>query len=247
MFFRRYHQFNYNPRYSANDELNRMCEFFKWKKGGSKDLKVRNLLRQAELDQAGWFEPKNDENENVLNLLQRPECQKLDTSPAPPNLAVSPIVRKSGPIDLFFSQYQQFNYDPHSEVWCEFNRMSNFFHWQKGSDKEKKARKLFRQALVDEFGAIYGEKDDKLDVLQLLCRKLKVDPLPQTLTDCREAIQAHYVNIVDFVDCERTGKPVPKFSSLEKLRRYTIDKDKIFPKEEAKASLLLRFLLQNIF
>ncbi|KAG6093807.1 hypothetical protein E4U31_006614 [Claviceps sp. LM219 group G6] len=224
--------------------MNRMCEFFKWKKGGNKDLKVRTLLRQAEVDQAGWLEPKkNDKNENVLDVLQRAECQKLNTSPVPS----SPAVRISGPIDLFFSKYQQFNYDPHSEVWREYNRMLNFFHWKKGNKKEKNARNLFKRALVDEFGAIYGEKDDRLDDLQLLCRKLEVDPLPQTITDCKEAIQAHYVNIVDFVDCERTGKPIPKFAGLKQLQRHTINEGKIFPKEEAKASLLLRFLLKSIF
>ncbi|KAG6064142.1 hypothetical protein E4U32_000488 [Claviceps aff. humidiphila group G2b] len=232
LFFRRYHQFNYNPQYSAKDEMNRMCEFFKWKKGGNKDLKVRTLLRQAEVDQAGWLEPKkNDKNDSVLDVLQRAECQILDTSPVPPASINSSIT-----IHI-----------PNGEVWCEYNRMSNFFHWKKGNKKEKNARNLFKRALVDEFGAIYGEKDDRLDDLQLLCRKLEVDPLPQTITDCKEAIQAHYVNIVDFVDCERTGKPIPKFAGLKQLQRHTINEGKIFPKEEAKASLLLRFLLKSIF
>lgn len=103
------------------------------------------------------------------------------------NLAVScPVVRMSGPIDLFFSKYQEFNYDPHSRVWTEFRRLCGFFGWLKGSPAENAARDLFRQALVDEFGAIYGENDEKVDVLQQLCRKLEIDPIPQSITACKK-------------------------------------------------------------
>ncbi|KAG5939810.1 hypothetical protein E4U60_000742 [Claviceps pazoutovae] len=148
-----------------------------------------------------------------------------------------------GPIALFFGRYQQFNYDPHSKVWDEFNRLANFFHWQEGS-KKNKARNLFRQALVDEFGANYGESDNKLDVLQRLCQKLEIDPMPQSITACKKAINGVYVNIVDFIDCERTGEPIHKFASLGQLRKYTMKEKKYFPRKQAKRSLLLRSLLK---
>ncbi|KAG6144125.1 hypothetical protein E4U38_003096 [Claviceps purpurea] len=143
-------------------------------------------------------------------------------------------------------QYHQFDYDPHSKVWDEFNRLANFFHWQEGSQKEKKARNLFRQALVDEFGANYGESDSKLDVLQRLCQKLEIGPMPQSITACKKAINSVYVNIVDFIDCERTGEPIHKFASLRQLREYTMEEEKYFPRKQAKRSLLLRFLLKPI-
>ncbi|KAG6157968.1 hypothetical protein E4U37_006633 [Claviceps purpurea] len=233
-----YHQFNYDPRYTAKHEINRMCEFFGWRRGGSKERKARILLRQAKADQARGVVPKNNniKNDNVLDVLQQPECQNPDTSPVP-----------ESPIDLFFSTYQQFNYDPHSKVWDEFNRLANFYHWQKGSEEGKKARNLFRQALVDEFGANYGESDNKLDVLQRLCEKLEITPMPQSITACKKAIKGVYVNIVDFIDCERTGEPIHKFASLGHLRRYTKKTGKFFPREQAKRSLLLRFLLQVLF
>ncbi|KAG6268084.1 hypothetical protein E4U48_004850 [Claviceps purpurea] len=271
LFFNRYNRFGYDPHSKVWSEYHRLCEFFGWDKGSTKEEKVRTLLRQALVDE---FEAIDDKNENDLAVLQR-LCQRLEFSPLPKSVryrddikalatgdkaddalvrtasplvrTASPIVRTAGPMDLFFSRYSQFDYDPHSQVWSEYNRLCRYFRWDKGSPTEKTARKLFRQALVDEFGAIYGVDDNKLDVLQRLCEKLEINPLPQTLTDCREAIQAHYVNIVDFVDCERTGKPIPKFVGLEELQRYTIKTGKIFPKWEAKASLLLRFLLQRIF
>ncbi|KAG6291594.1 hypothetical protein E4U09_003856 [Claviceps aff. purpurea] len=234
-----YNQFDYDPRNTAKDEINRMCEFFGWKRGGAKEIKARTRLRKAKEDQRlrGWVEPKyNNRNDNVLDVLQQPECQRLDTSPV-----------LESPIDLFFSTYQQFNYDPHSKVWDEFNRLAKFYHWQKGSEEGKKARNLFRQALVDEFGANYGESDNKLDVLQRLCEKLEITPMPQSITACKKAIKDVYVNIVDFIDCERTGEPIHKFSSLAHLRRYTKKTGKFFPREQAKRSLLLRFLLQVLF
>ncbi|KAG6145213.1 hypothetical protein E4U28_001775 [Claviceps purpurea] len=302
LFFGIYNQFDYDPRNTAKDEINRMCEFFGWKRGGAKEIKARTRLRKAKEDQRSWFEPfepeYNNKNDNVLDVLQQPECQRLDTSPVletleqidlavscPDNasmsrpvdivseqidlavscpivstsgptiiapehidLAVScPVVRMAGPIDLFFSTYQQFNYDPHSKVWDEFNRLAKFYHWQKGSEEGKKARNLFRQALVDEFGANYGESDNKLDVLQRLCEKLEITPMPQSITACKKAIKGVYVNIVDFIDCERTGEPIHKFASLGHLRRYTKKTGKFFPREQAKRSLLLRFLLQVLF
>ncbi|KAG6289710.1 hypothetical protein E4U45_007537 [Claviceps purpurea] len=299
LFFGRYHQFNYDPRYTAKHEINRMCEFFGWRRGGSKERKARILLRQAKADQARGVMPKNNniKNDNVLDVLQQPECQNPDTSPVPetsehidvavscPNVSMSgpvdiaseqidlavscsivstsgptiiapehidlavscPVVRMAGPIDLFFSTYQQFNYDPHSKVWDEFNRLAKFYHWQQGSEEGKKARNLFRQALVDEFGANYGESDNKLDVLQRLCEKLEITPMPQSITACKKAIKGVYVNIVDFIDCERTGEPIHKFASLGHLRRYTKKTGKYFPRKQAKRSLLLRFLLQVLF
>ncbi|KAG6091188.1 hypothetical protein E4U31_007316 [Claviceps sp. LM219 group G6] len=153
----------------------------------------------------------------------------------------------NGPMDRFFQRYDQFDYDPHSEVWGEFRHLCGFFGWLRNSPEENAARNLFQQALVDEFGAIYGENDEQLDVLQQLCRKLEIDPIPQSITACKKAIKGVYVNIVDFIDCERTGEPIHKFASLADLRRYTKKNRKVFPRRQAKRSLLLRFLLQVLF
>ncbi|KAG5992481.1 hypothetical protein E4U52_002793 [Claviceps spartinae] len=327
LFFNRYSQFGYDPHSKVWSEFHRLCEFFGWDKGSKKEEKVKNVLRQALVDE---FEAIDDRNEDDLAVLQR-LCQRLEIFPLPKSVryrddmkalatgdkaghalvrtaspivrtagsmartaspmvrtadpivrtadpmartaspmvrtagpivrtanpmvrtadpivrTAGPIVRTAGPMDLFFSRYSHFDYNPHSQVWSEYNRLCGYFRWGKGSPTERTARKLFRQALVDEFGAIYGVDDNKLDVLQKLCEKLEINPLPQSIADCKEVIQAHYVNIVDFVDCDRTGVPIHKFDDLEQLQDYTIETEKIFPKWEAKKSLLLRFLLQRIF
>ncbi|KAG6030202.1 hypothetical protein E4U19_000557 [Claviceps sp. Clav32 group G5] len=256
-FFQRYVQFTYHPAAPVWAEYERMSDTFGYTRGNKKDRKARTLLRQAIVEE---FEAINDENENDLEVLQR-LCQRLEISPPPrsvryrddmkalatENEACDAVVRTAGPIDRFFNRYNQFEYDPHSEAWGEFHRLCDFFGWLKGSREENAARNLFRQALVDEFGAIYGENDEKLDVLQQLCRKLDIDPIPQSITACKKAIKGVYVNIVDFIDCERTGEPIHKFASLAHLRRYTKKTGKFFPREQAKRSLLLRFLLQVLF
>ena len=55
--------------------------------------------------------------------------------------------------------------------------------------------------------------------------------------------QAH-VNLVDLVDSPRTGAPVKVFPNLQKLRDHTINNGKYFPKKDAYAGGLLRFLLR---
>lgn len=54
------------------------------------------------------------------------------------------------------------------------------------------------------------------------------------------------MNLVDLVDTPRTGAPVQVFPSLKKLQDYTITHGKYFPKEDAYAGGLLRFLLREI-
>lgn len=54
------------------------------------------------------------------------------------------------------------------------------------------------------------------------------------------------MNIVDLVDTDNTGEEVKIFRSLDDLRDYTIDSGKYFPKENAYAGGVLRFLLREI-
>jgi hypothetical protein len=54
------------------------------------------------------------------------------------------------------------------------------------------------------------------------------------------------VNLVDLVDTPRTGAAVKVFPSLKTLQTYTIASGKFFPKEDAYAGGLLRFLLREI-
>jgi hypothetical protein len=61
-----------------------------------------------------------------------------------------------------------------------------------------------------------------------------------------KAVQRVHVNIVDLVDTKKTGKPVKIFHSLHELSRYTKETGKFFPKENAYADGVLKFLLRQI-
>ena len=53
-----------------------------------------------------------------------------------------------------------------------------------------------------------------------------------------------HVNLVDLVDT--TGRDAELFEDLDGLREYTIESGKYFPKENAYAGGVLRFLLRKI-
>ncbi|EHK50232.1 uncharacterized protein TrAtP1_007301 [Trichoderma atroviride] len=147
----------------------------------------------------------------------------------------------------FFAVYCQFNYDPQEPSATAYSRLVAFYGWKTDSKKERKARKGFQKALADQFEQLYGHDDNKLDVLQILCGKIGISPVPNTITSCKKAIQKYHVNIYDFIDSERTGEPVRKFTNLRKFQAYTEDNGKVFPKKKAKSNALLRFLLRPVF
>jgi hypothetical protein len=63
----------------------------------------------------------------------------------------------------------------------------------------------------------------------------------------RKQIFEHtHVNLIDLVDCHRTGQYVDTFPNVVDLSEYTIDTGKYFPKEHAKAGGLLQHLLREI-
>ncbi|KAH0598160.1 hypothetical protein MHUMG1_04532 [Metarhizium humberi] len=149
-------------------------------------------------------------------------------------------------IGTFFAAYPDFDYEPTNEVWSEYRRLVKRYGWNTKSQEEKEANASFRIALVEQFGSIYGTDENKLEALQRLCGKLGIDPIPTSITACKKAIKRIHVNIVDFVDSERTGEPVRKFGSVGKLAKYTWENGKVFPKKQAKRNSLLRFLLRRL-
>ena len=68
--------------------------------------------------------------------------------------------------------------------------------------------------------------------------------IAQTGDDQR--VRQTHMNLVDLVNTPRTGASVKVFPNLKKLQDYTIKYEKYFPKEDAYAGGLLRFLLREI-
>ena len=56
-----------------------------------------------------------------------------------------------------------------------------------------------------------------------------------------------HVNLSDLLDTTRQSTRVHVFASEEELREYTKESGRIFPKEDAYAGGLLKYLLRQIF
>ncbi|KAK8070987.1 ribonuclease h [Apiospora hydei] len=88
-----------------------------------------------------------------------------------------------------------------------------------------------------------------LRAFHILCRHVNVEPGP-TARDCELAIKrVGPINIVDFLDAERTGKPVQiwPWSQFSQFRKYTLgDRNKCIHLGQAKEHPLLRALLQDL-
>ena len=61
-----------------------------------------------------------------------------------------------------------------------------------------------------------------------------------------QAMLDTHVNLCDLLDDARNGCKTHIFSTEDQLREYTINSGRIFPKEDAYAGGLLRYLLRDI-
>ncbi|TFK67489.1 hypothetical protein BDN72DRAFT_770668 [Pluteus cervinus] len=153
-------------------------------------------------------------------------------------------------IDVFFSRFPQFNYNPHSHPSSEFQRLSTFNGWDWDDDdtewEAREARRNFRSALVMQFNATYGTDANSLVAWQELCRTLQYPTIPDTLRECRALVTSTHVNLVDLLAFNNTGEEVCKFPSEVALSEYTIATEKYFPRNDANAGSLLELLLRHI-
>ena len=144
--------------------------------------------------------------------------------------------------------------------------MCDDFEWDSDDYEIGEARRKFKSAMVQKFNDLYGTDEKDLNSLQNLCHILNFEPAPEGLKEYREVsicrvpfimawiaetdddqrVRQTHVNLVDLVDTPRTGASVKVFPNLKKLQVYTIKNEKYFPKEDAYASGLLRFLLREI-
>lgn len=70
-------------------------------------------------------------------------------------------------------------------MWDEFRRMVKFFPWRHDDEAMEQAREDFTTALTLLFNDMYGEDVKSLDSWQKLCRVCHVDPVPETMKECR--------------------------------------------------------------
>jgi len=158
------------------------------------------------------------------------------------------IVRPLGvstPLGIFFSQYTRFNYLPLNSPVAEFNRLCKEYGWGK-RDKETKdeARHEFNVAIKNEFGNLYGSDEKDVKNWHKLCHVLRIDPVPDTLRECRAAVLTKHVNLVDLVQGDKMEVQI--FETESDLSEYTKETNKFFPKENAADGGVLRALRRHI-
>ncbi|TFK69026.1 hypothetical protein BDN72DRAFT_841113 [Pluteus cervinus] len=163
-----------------------------------------------------------------------------------PNAPTQPI-RRLLALESFFAEYPLFTYIPTNHPSDEFARLKSVYHWGRKGRRYKEAKRRYNSALVIEFGKIYGSDEGSLDSWKMLCDVLGVEDVPETISACKKIVKRTHVNLVDLVATFVTGKPVEIFRDQGELRTYTRGTMKIFPKERAKSSSLLKCLLRPIF
>ncbi|KAJ1309447.1 hypothetical protein OPQ81_006223 [Rhizoctonia solani] len=145
----------------------------------------------------------------------------------------------------FFAMFPGFVYNPTQPALSELMRMKAQFGWETQVFRAG-TLKLFRRALVLQFNLTYGTDQNDLASWQNLCRAMRVINIPDNLAACKKLVESIYVNLIDLVDMPNTGVPVKLFKRERDLSKYTLETEKIFPKEDAYAGGLLRHLLRNI-
>jgi hypothetical protein len=88
------------------------------------------------------------------------------------------------PIAQFFARYVEFEWDQTGEIVAEFKRLCVHQRW--GAKKRNTARARLRDAIAEQFNAVYGSNINDLTSWQLLCTELRLDPPPGTITQCRK-------------------------------------------------------------
>ncbi|KAG8738748.1 hypothetical protein FRC10_006512 [Ceratobasidium sp. 414] len=179
--------------------------------------------------------------------------------PLAPNKRASPRIAKqqaeseseskSDPrshLKAFFANYPNFNYDPARPTMDEFYRMCDRTWPDREDPRRDVARNGIRDALTRQFNDIYGTDERSLTAWKELCSVLQLRDIPDELNACRELVRSTYVNIIDLVDARVTKVHVRHFGSEKELSEYTMRTGKYFPKENAYAGGLLKFLLRHI-
>ncbi|VDC02972.1 unnamed protein product [Peniophora sp. CBMAI 1063] len=154
----------------------------------------------------------------------------------------------------FFAIYSaNFHYNPSVSATEEFQRLCEVKGWDKEEDgywsqAHGTAYHKFKEALVQQFNATYGTDVNSIVSWQALCGAIGVDPVPDTLKECQSNILSSHVNLVDLAEARADGteRRVELFPSEVALSVYTLRTKKIFPKDTAYHTGLLRFLLRHI-
>lgn len=90
-----------------------------------------------------------------------------------------------------------------------------------------------------------SEAEAELLGFQAMCTAVGKQP-GDTLNQCKEALRATLVNIVDLIDAHRMGTAVHVWTDFDRFSKYTMRDDKMMPRDEAKRDKLLKCFLKKL-
>ncbi|KAJ6608024.1 hypothetical protein B0H10DRAFT_1885301, partial [Mycena sp. CBHHK59/15] len=147
-------------------------------------------------------------------------------------------------LEEFFSSYPKYEYDPAGPVSQQFRELRKVYKWRSKDAEGDHAYTGYNRAMGLTFSQNYGDDVNSLESWHKLCRTVELFPIPDSLEDCKRAIEDAHVNLVDLVDVHSTGEPVHRFETEHALSVYTRETGKIFPSKHAYKSKLLTYLLR---
>ncbi|KAF8988973.1 hypothetical protein BDQ17DRAFT_1393360 [Cyathus striatus] len=136
------------------------------------------------------------------------------------------------PLDTFFTKYEsegKYKYNKNTPINEEFGNCQ-----------------AYHQVRLEYRNAAYGTDLNDLNAWKHLCQIIGINPVPEKLKECRKAVKKTNVNLMDLLETKRTGDLVTVFESQKALSVYTKRTGKYFPKEQAHAGGILKYLLRKI-
>ncbi|OSS55116.1 hypothetical protein B5807_00384 [Epicoccum nigrum] len=114
------------------------------------------------------------------------------------------------------------------------------------SKEERKKRRP--EVITAEIDALYGTDTNDLKMWRRLCSDVNVDPVPQSIPDCKKALKRKFVNLVNLIDHRRNRNvQLIVFPDYHSFRKWTLKKSsRIFPKKAAKAGGFIKALLRDL-
>ncbi len=92
----------------------------------------------------------------------------------------------TGPIDEFFAKYPGFVHDRTRPVWSEFRCLCDHYGWKNKDSTQRAAKREFKDAMIAEFGTIYGTDSEALEPWRKLCDAIRITPVPDNVKECRQ-------------------------------------------------------------
>lgn len=96
------------------------------------------------------------------------------------------MASQADPIALYFAAHPGFVYNPTAAFYAEFDRLIDFLGYSRKGKPFKQERGRFTDAFVSYVNNDYGLGRGNLAHWQQLCQVCSIDPLPNSITQCRK-------------------------------------------------------------